>query len=482
MNQQSPAAVSTVKLSDFGSREPTQKRTSTNAVCFDDAIEAIQLSSAYALTLDPWQEDVLTSWLARGGDGKFAHQRCLLAVARQNGKNAIIESYCLFLLCVLGKRIVHTAQQLKTARKAFDRLCKFFELNDDLNKLVYRIRKTNGQEAIELKNGGSIEFVARGSASGRGFSVDVVIFDEAQFLTDEQIAAILPTMTTSQDFQVIYTGTPPEKDSEGEVFARVRKNAQEGANDVSYFEWGILEFDEKKLDDIEIVKMTNPAFGYRVNEKVVANERAQLSDLGFARERLGYWREPMGTKLFSGEAWREMLVDEPGEPEKRAFGVKFSVDESTVCVAVAAQVGEKIHIEVFEHRTMSNGNQWIIDIILKVQNISSKFCVDGQASAQALMDKLEGYKGIRKGFVKKAKPVDAASAANMFCEAFKNRELTHIESPLLDDSLLGAVRRNIGKQGLWGFGGQDSTPIEACAQALWGLKSSNVKKKKARLL
>ncbi|NKU63881.1 hypothetical protein GS891_12230 [Rhodococcus hoagii] len=79
------------------------------------------------------------------------------------------------------------------ARKAFKRLQHFFgsEKNDpdakfpELNALVEEIRSTNGQEAIVLKNGGSIEFVARSKGSARGFTIDVVVMDEAQELADE---------------------------------------------------------------------------------------------------------------------------------------------------------------------------------------------------------------------------------------------------------------------------------------------------------
>ena len=40
----------------------------------------------------------------------------------------------------------------------------------------------------------------------------------------------------------------------------------------------------------------------------------------------------------------------------------------------------------------------------------------------------------------------------------------------LRDSALSSVKRPIG--GGWGFGGDDSTPIEAASLALWGAKTS----------
>jgi hypothetical protein len=41
---------------------------------------------------------------------------------------------------------------------------------------------------------------------------------------------------------------------------------------------------------------------------------------------------------------------------------------------------------------------------------------------------------------------------------------------MLRDSAITSTKRPIS--GGWGFGGEDSTPIEACALALWGAKNS----------
>ncbi|MBM4517707.1 hypothetical protein GS432_21680 [Rhodococcus hoagii] len=132
----------------------------------------------------------------------------------------------LFGMVGLGERILHTAHEVKTARKAFKRLQHFFgsEKNDpdakfpELNALVEEIRSTNGQEAIVLKNGGSIEFVARSKGSARGFTIDVVVMDEAQELADETLDALMPTTRAAplKNRQLIFTGTPPGEKDNGE--------------------------------------------------------------------------------------------------------------------------------------------------------------------------------------------------------------------------------------------------------------------------
>jgi phage terminase large subunit-like protein len=186
------------------------------------------------LAPDEWQRFVLEDWLARGGKGgKFASLTCGLSVPRQNGKNAILEMRELFGIVQLGEKFLHTAHEVKTARKAFIRLASFFENErkwPELAELVKDIRRTNGQEAIVLTNGGSVEFVARSKGSGRGFTVDVLVCDEAQELSDDALEALMPTTSASpqQNPQWIFTGTPPGPTANGEVFSRTRDDALSG--------------------------------------------------------------------------------------------------------------------------------------------------------------------------------------------------------------------------------------------------------------
>ena len=48
-----------------------------------------------------------------------------------------------------------------------------------------------------LTNGGSIELVARSKSSGRGFTVDTLVCDEAQEPTDDELQAINPSISAA---------------------------------------------------------------------------------------------------------------------------------------------------------------------------------------------------------------------------------------------------------------------------------------------
>ena len=60
----------------------------------------------------------------------------------------------------------------------------------------------------------------------------------------------------------------------------------------------------------------------------------------------------------------------------------------------------------------------------------------------------------------------------MTLDAVRCRQLTHIEGPALDLSATTSTRRPIGRNGGWGWGGQDPTPIDAASLALWAARTS----------
>src|SRR5690606_12832897 len=152
-----------------GAQEPRVRLEPKHKV--SDADDAVYLASSYGLVPDEWQETVLRGWLARAASDRWAAPRCGVAVPRQNGKNGILEMRELYGMVALGEKFLHTAHEVKTARKAFLRIASFFENErqyPELAALVKEIRKTNGQEAVVLTNGGQVEFIARSKGSGRG--------------------------------------------------------------------------------------------------------------------------------------------------------------------------------------------------------------------------------------------------------------------------------------------------------------------------
>ncbi len=298
---------------------------------------AVKLAAGYRLIADDWQADPVECMLARAKSGRYAAATVKITAARQNGKNGILEVRELFGMVALGEKFLHTAHEVKTARKAFRRIASFFENErqfPELAAMVLEIRKTNGQEAILLSNGGAIEFIARSSGSGRGFTVDVLVCDEDQDLTDEELAALLPTISAAPlgNPQVILTGTPPDPErldaAKGEVARRVRKDAQrKGDPNLLCFDWGVPDGPMPDVDDRELWHRTNPALGGRLNLAEVERERKLMSAEKFARERLGWWGNPQVNRrgVIDMTQWRD-LKGSADQPTRAVVVVDVSPD------------------------------------------------------------------------------------------------------------------------------------------------------------
>jgi hypothetical protein len=129
-----------------------------------EGVYAAELSASYDLVPHEWQRNVLNDWLAVDDDGKLIHNYCVLEVPRQNGKTGASDPRETWGLVKRGEKILHTAQEFQTAKKAFDRLRKKFgtRKNDpfaeypELNALVDHYTTSAGQMVLDLTNGAHI--------------------------------------------------------------------------------------------------------------------------------------------------------------------------------------------------------------------------------------------------------------------------------------------------------------------------------------
>jgi len=157
---------------------------------------------------------------------------------------------------------------------------------------------------IELKTGQRLRFVARSAGSGRGFSADVVILDEAYELGDKEMEALLPTLSARPNPQVWYASTAGNMDSV--QLGRVRERGLTGSDpSLAFFEWS-ADAEDDPADPATWAK-ANPGLGIRITEEYVGREQASLSAEGFARERLSIGDYPTGAEgdwaVVSEDAW-----------------------------------------------------------------------------------------------------------------------------------------------------------------------------------
>lgn len=463
-----------------GSQEP-RVRVEPARVSSDGDLAA-ELMAAYAYRLDPWQRTVVDCWLGRDELGEYNVTSAGLAVPRQNGKNVCLEARELFGMVVLGERILHTAHQVVTSKKSFRRLAAIFtnRKHPEMMALVRHIRQVNGEEGIELTNGGSIEYSTRSRERGRGFDgISLLVYDEAQELTDDQMEAVMATLaaSTTTTRQIIYTGTPPYPGAPGAAFRRRRmiSTTNPGAHD-AWHEWSVEapDIDSIDIEDRTLWSRANPAMGIRLTESFTAEEMSTLSRDGFARERLGWWSPVLANVIdyaIPAEIWDGCVSEDPKPEGKTAYGVKFSADGAEVCLAGAViPASGPARISLIERKPTGVGTRWLAEWLCERYSRASCVVIDGRNGADVLVDRISDTWKIR-GSVVRPSGREVVAAAGTLSDALAEKTVSWYRGQeALRDSAVTSVKRPIA--GGWGFGGDNSPPIEAAALALWGAKTS----------
>lgn len=445
------------------------------------------------IELLPWQRIPLRAWLARDENDRLVYLTCGLSVPRQNGKNVDIEAREIYELVVCGGHVLHTAHRVKTAKKAFRRLVKFFKdekNNPEAAALVDTIRYTNGEEAIYLNNGGYIEYASRGRGTSRGFDdITLVVFDEAQDLTDEQQSAIMYTLAASStgDRQLIYTGTPPDETAPGEVFTRVRKQILENPTPRScWHEWSVEEIGD--VSDVERWYATNPSLGYILDLEFTQNEFSNASPEGFAHERLGWWSPVVTSKrIISHELWEKSRIKAIGKDyeNRLAFAVKFSKEGSRYSLGGCKRdKAGNMAVELVEVGTTEQGTKGLAQALYDRRNKASVVVVDGLSGADDLCGNLEELHAPR-GYVLRPSTDGVIAACSGFVGSLSDGSMVHTRQQALEDAVSHAVKRPIGVRGGWGFDCDDlydPTPLEAVSLAAWGLRNTKRNPKRKQKL
>ena len=426
--------------------------------------EAVELAASAGLFLDDWQRFTLDAMLGERADGRWASFEVALIVARQNGKGSCLEARELAGLFLFGEQLIlHSAHEFKTAQEAFRRVLSLVENTDDLRKRVSRVRTSHGEEGIELVGGARLRFVARSTGSGRGFTADCVILDEAYRLPQETVGALLPTLSSKHNPQLIYASSAGHADSE--VLRSVRDRGVMGVDpSLCYLEWSA----EPTLspDDPVGWAQANPALGIRIDPEHVARELNAMPDAEFARERLGIWDEAAALESpVSMEPWMACLDASSRALDPVAFGVDVSPDGAGSIAVAGARSDGLTHVEVIEHRP---GSGWLpqrLHDLYRRWNPSA-IVLDAGSPAGSLLPELD-----RVGLsITKVAGRETAQAAVAFASLVNEGRLRHVDQPNLTAAVAAAKRRLVGD--MWAFGRRgsfvDISPLVACSLAAWG--------------
>lgn len=437
---------------------------------FTSGVEAIELAESVGMVPDPWQKDTIYDLMAEDDAGKWSTFEGALVEPRQNGKGTILEIVDLADLVLFSNTqrdflSISTAHEFKTVQEAFRRTLYWFENVDWLRKKVLRVRTSHGDEGIEMRNGARLRFLARSGGSGRGFSADRLKYDEAYDLPDETIAASLPTMSARPNPSVIYTSSAPLDGIKSAALRRVMRRGRREASapgepipnadpNLCYLEYSA---DPKAdVDDPEAWRQANPAVASgRMSLEFIAKERSAMSEVAFARERLGILDESKGATVVDLDLW-----DELGDPlatplDPVAFAIDVNPDSSYSSIAVSGKTADGNTFAQVVKRERGTG--WVIDEIERL--------VTTWKPTSVTLDAIGPAGSLLPGFAERNIAIDVVSMAQygQACGAFKamveERRLVHNAQTGLRAALDSARTRPLGTAGAWGWHRRDTTDI-----------------------
>lgn len=466
---------------------------------------AVELAGEAGLILDPWQAWTLDQLLRRTAAGKWAAPAAGIIVARQNGKGSVLEARelaGLFLPQLAERRLVHTAHRfIPTAKDAYTRITTLIDDTPSLRRRVKSMPSGKGDQAVILRSGAELLFLARaGAGAGRGLWGDVIILDEAYEIPEEIPEAMIPTMAARSihgNPQLIYTSSPVNQSQHrhGRVLARVRRRALRGDAGVLWVEFAAGDRAELSDADLRALRhsrpalaQANPGLGVRISaEWVEQTERPSLSDRGYEVERLGIGDWPSDDAatwdVIAEAAWtaRQGAGPRPGppvRPDEPAPDVTLGVggsypDAEWMSIAACWRDGDDRVVELVDRRP---GWSWVLP---ELERIAAELDDDDADRLLAVAIPKDGPAGdalvpllgdstLPIMLLDAAEQTQAAAGLKSDVDGDAPR-LRHYAQPTLDDSLGTAAKHEIGDR--WRF---DRNATSDPAEAVAGARHANV--------
>jgi hypothetical protein len=468
----------------YGNQKPRIDQFNDGDIWLAD--KTIILLAEYGIELLPWQKAIVYRWMAvyQDEDGKWlwSNPKAGLLVPRQNGKTEIIIARVIGGMIFMGEALIYTAHSDKTVDEVKRRVQNFFyAANEEIRDLLMPEfdKEPKSLDYIELRTKGRCVFRTRTRTGGLGTTNDTLILDEAQEETDAQQEALLPTISAgkSQNQQIIRAGTPPSGGGNGTVFIRIRQNVIDGKDhDTCWQEWSVELLTDPQ--DEEAWYYTNPSLGYHLILAAVKNEAKDMAIDSFNKMRLG-WIAGIESKRAIPDAWWSRLkVDkvEIAEDVTYVYAIKFAPDGSAVSLSIGLNMPDgKVHVEMIERKPMSAGTSWLIQFLTDSKNRwrkCSKIIIDGASGTQLLVEELVRIDRRLSKKILTPNVKEAGAAYAGFHEAVEHSKITHFDQPALNMSIKTVKKRNIGKDGMFGYASMNtdiqSDPTESVAFAYYG--------------
>jgi hypothetical protein len=395
------------------------------------------------------------------------------------------------------KVIVHTAHEVKTAKEAFRRLKRVVTsspvLMGELLGGERGIKDNNQERGFELANGNRLLFLARSKNSGVGFTVDVLVVDEAQQTPQASMDALLPTMSAVENTQVLFTGTVPDELNDAEYWEGVRDRGRSKSDPRT----GWMEFNPPGSDDpdsrrdrrsrrgelavvesgLRIPEGSEPEDDRGRDQPAHSGGGPSAPVLGVAESSPACGSSAVRTRP---HAVRQNLERYPGAQlgDGAVIAIAVSRDGGSATVGVASPYDDEV--VYFEHKHSARGTRWVAQYVkdLKRELGDALVVLDPKNAAVILTDLAS----------KRVKPLamsmdEVAAAHALFIEYSNDGMLAHRGQAEVRKSFQFATTRPIGRAGVTWEASDPSKPIsiaQAVTWAVWGVKKDGANPRKKR--
>lgn len=425
------------------------------------------------IRFDPWQQGAGQLILSKDADGYYACTvgGVTMSIPRQVGKTFMI-GWIVFALCIIhpGLTVTWSAHKKDTADETFDGM-KSMASTPQMAPHIDRTPDNGSEQKIEFSNGSRVVFGARERGFGRGFTkVDIVVFDEAQILTERAVDDMIPAQNASPNALTIMIGTPPKPIDQSEIFEEARRAALSGDSDDSLY----IEFSadpKADPDDREQWRKANPSYPSRTKEKAMLRMRRKLTKDSFLREAMGIWDEISNRRVaFPAGKWEACAIENPSDDWPiAAIGIDMNPDRTWVSVSFAFFTDDGLHVELTETEAYTEGgSDELLKWIKKTARRRIPVVIDAYSPARVFEAPLKQ----EKCFVRVLSGNEFPQACMGLHDAVKEGTVTHFDQSELNESVAGATKKPVGKAGAWAFTRDDLdvdlTPLMSAVCAHFG--------------
>lgn len=432
--------------------------------------------------LMPWQQYVADVAMEIDPATNLLYYREIdLGVPRQSGKTTEILAVAVHRARAWARaqNIAYAAQTRNDSRKKWE--------DDHVAALdaspigrrkpkPYRVRLTNGNEAIMWDNGSKHGIVATTEKSGHGSTLDLGFIDEAFSQQDGRLEqAFKPAMITRPDPQLWVVSTAGRSAASspylwGKVEAGRERCADGHHPGIAYFEWSAP--DELDRADPATWWATMPALGHTITEAAVAADFASMDPAEFDRAYLNRWNPNAVDAVIPGEAFAA-LGTSPGIDGPVTLAYDVTPDQSWACISASGAADGLDGItagEIIEHRESTG---WVLDRLVAIRSRNDcpgPVFVDGSnPAACSLLPQLDAA-GIPFQTVSSTDYMRGCSA---LLDDVLEARMVHAPDPGLDVAVASASRRISGDGWKWSrrSSSVDISPLVALTLSLHGHRS-----------